>query len=242
MDSGVVLYDYLWPHDHNLINAPLGDAPGVGDLLTDPKLTNVAGGDYTPQATSPAVDNGGPANATTDLLGNPSNRALGPDIGAVERQDQPTAGTNTVQNGGFEQATTLTSTSTPWYSEGSPAYGVDNGTGAAHTGSRDAWISSAQAGVWGAIKQTVTVTPNKRYRLTAWVENSGSIEQGWLGAKTTGGTVVGEVHHGTAPTYGRVVLTPDSGSNSTLVLHSGYYSPTGSAWQRIDDGSPQQLS
>ncbi|MFE7572917.1 hypothetical protein ACFU76_39315, partial [Streptomyces sp. NPDC057539] len=134
--------------------------------------------------------------------------------GPSQRQDQPTAGTNTVQNGGFEQATTLTSTSTPWYSEGSLAYGVDNGTGTAHTGTRNAWISSTQAGVWGAIKQTVTVTPNKRYRLTAWVENSGSIEQGWLGAKTTG-------HHGTAPTCGRVVLTLDSGTSTSATPSLG---------------------
>ncbi|MGW1209056.1 choice-of-anchor Q domain-containing protein [Streptomyces sp. NPDC002499] len=242
MSTGIVLFDYLWPHDHNLINASLGDAPGAGDILAAPKLTDVAGGDYTPQATSPAVDNGGPAAGTTDLLGNPSNRALGPDIGAIERQNQPTAGTSVVQNGGFETATSITGTSTPWYSEGSLAYGVDNGTGTARTGSRNAWIASSASGTWGAVKQTVTVTPNKNYRLTFWVRNSGNIDQGWLGVKTTGGTVISEVEHGTAPAYSRVVLTLNSGSNSTLVLHSGYYSPTGSAWQRIDDVALQPLS
>ncbi|KIF78393.1 hypothetical protein QR77_40750 [Streptomyces sp. 150FB] len=242
MSSGAVLHDHPWPHDHNVIHGTLGDAPGTGDILGAPQLADPADGDYTPDATSPAVDNAGPALDPRDVLGNPSTVGLGPDCGAVERQDTPHAGADILKDGGFEQASSITSTSTPWYSEGASAYGVDSGTGTAHSGSHDAWISSTQANAWGAVKQSVPVTAHTRYRLTVWVQNSGNIEQGWLGAKAPDGTVLSEIEHGAASAYERLVLTVDSGENTTLIVHAGYYAPSGSAWERVDDVSLQALS
>ncbi|WP_446038013.1 choice-of-anchor Q domain-containing protein [Streptomyces sp. SID1121] len=242
LTSGVVLYDYNWPHQHNLVHGALGYSPGVGDLAADPQFTNTSGGDYRPGPTSPAKDNGTAATATTDIYGNNSSVGLGTDIGAVEAQSAPAAGANAVTDGGFEQQTALTATSTPWAGDGSLPYGLDVAQGKAHTGQDNAWISSSGTTDWGGVKQTVGVTAGATYRLTVWVRNSGNIDHAWLGAKTTTGTVVNEISHGTSPGWNRYVLTVKPGTATQLSVYAGYYGPSGvSTWQTVDDVTLQKI-
>ncbi|MFF2522992.1 choice-of-anchor Q domain-containing protein [Streptomyces liangshanensis] len=242
LTSGVVLYDYNWPHHHNLVYGALGYSPGVGDIAADPQFTNTAGGDFRPGPTSPAKDNGTTATAATDIYGNNSTVGLGTDIGAVEAQTAPAAGANAVSDSGFEQQTAITATSTPWLAEGALATGVDVAQGKAHTGSDNAWITSAGQTDWGGVKQIVNVTAGATYRLTVWVKNSGNIDHGWLGAKTTTGTVVNEISYGSSPAWTRYVLTVKPGTATQLSLYAGYYGPSGvSTWQTIDDITLQKI-
>jgi hypothetical protein len=92
MTSGVVLSDYLWPHDHNVIQGTLGDTPGTGDVLADPQFTDRDAGDYRPLPTSPAIDNGGPAAGFTDFYGNPARVGRASDSGAIEVQHRTAGG------------------------------------------------------------------------------------------------------------------------------------------------------
>ncbi|MFC8824145.1 choice-of-anchor Q domain-containing protein [Streptomyces sp. NPDC057137] len=243
LTSGVVLHDYDWPHDHNLVLGTLGYAPGPGDIQADPQFTDTAGGDYRPGPTSPARDNGTAATAATDIYGNNSTVGPGSDIGAVEAQNAPAAGADAVADGGFEQQTAITATSSPWVADGSPQSGVDVAQGTAHTGQDNAWITSTDQTGWGAVKQNVPVVAGATYRLTAWVKNSGNIDHGWLGAKTAQGTVINEISHGGSPDWTRFVLTVKPGTATQLSLYVGYYGPVGqSAWERIDDVTLRRIS
>ena len=236
LTSGVVLSDYLWPHNHNLINGNLGTALGAGDLQADPQFNNAAGGDYTLTATSPAIDNAGPATQPTDLYGNPSSIGQAPDMGAVEYQHPAKSTPSVLSDGGFEQQTTLSATTTPWYSSGPLATGIDIAAGKSHGGQSNAWISSASSATWGAIQQDVAVQPNTTYRLTAWISNANTIQNGWIGARTTAGTVLGEVEHGYAAGYTRVTLAFNTGTATHLTVYSGIYGATsGVTWQQLDD-------
>jgi hypothetical protein len=84
MSGGTVLKDYLWPHDHNVVQGTLGDTPGTGDILADPQFTDRDAGDYRPLPTSPAIDNGGSAAGPTDFYGNPALVGPASDSGAIE--------------------------------------------------------------------------------------------------------------------------------------------------------------
>jgi hypothetical protein len=60
---------------------PAGCSSSVGD---DPLFTNAAGGDFTLQATSPAIDAGADVGLTSDYQGTAVPQGAGPDIGAYE--------------------------------------------------------------------------------------------------------------------------------------------------------------
>ncbi|WP_025156719.1 choice-of-anchor Q domain-containing protein [Leifsonia aquatica] len=234
---------YDFPHDHNLFapSVSLPYALGAGDLIATPAYANAAGRDYRPTQLSPAVDNGAATGVGTDLAGNPLGVGLGTDIGAFELQSSPSStGSTLVSDGGFESQTAITATSTPWWSDGALTYGVDINAGKAHSGQDDGWIATSGTG-WGALRQTVAVTPNTNYRFSVWVRTSAVVNNAWLGAKTTGGAVLGEVRHGQAGAYTRYVVTFNSGANSTAVLHVGLWGAGTGTWEQVDDAWLQQL-
>lgn len=234
---------YNFPHDHNLFtpSVSLSYALGAGDIIATPAYVNAASRDYRPVQSSPAVDNGTTATATTDLAGNPLNVGLGTDMGAFELQTSPSStGTNLVTDGGFETQTSITSSTTPWWSEGTLSYGVDVNAGKSHSGLNNGWIATSGT-AWGALKQTVSVSANTSYRLTVWVRSSSNINNAWLGAKTTSGTVLGEIRHGQAAGYTRYVVTFNSGSNTSVNLHVGLWGAGSGTWEQIDDAWLQQL-
>ena len=91
------------------------------------------------------------------------------------------------------------------------------------------------------MRQTVTVSPNTNYRMTVWLRSSANLNAGWVGAKTLGGTVLGEVSHGQSGTYTRYVVSFNSESSSSIQLHVGLYGAGSNTWEQIDDVTLQQL-
>ncbi|RKR75874.1 choice-of-anchor Q domain-containing protein [Frondihabitans australicus] len=240
---------FNFPHDHNLFSSTVGlgsatgstFAKGPGDLYGDPAFVNESTGDLRLTATSAAIDNGAASTSTTDLFGNPTNVGLGTDIGAAEYQSNPTAGANVVSDGGFESQSTITATTTPWYSVGTHASGVDVNAGKAHTGLNDGW-SSTTGTDWGALEQTVPVTANTTYRMTVWVKSSANDDNAWIGADTTSGTVLNQISHGASSTgYTRYLVSFTSGSNTSVVLHVGFYGQGTTTFEEVDDVSLQSI-
>ncbi|RWR23396.1 hypothetical protein D8Y23_00385 [Microbacterium enclense] len=234
---------FNFPHDHNLFapSVRMSYALGAGDIIAPPAFVDAAARDYRPVQTSPAVDNGTTTASATDVAGNPRGVGLGTDIGAHELQSSPAGlGTNLVSDGGFESQTAIAAGTTPWWSQGSLTYGLDVNAGKSHSGLDNGWIATSGTG-WGALRQTVAVTPNTTYRLTVWVRSSGGVNNAWVGAKTTTDAVIGELRHGRAVDYTRYVVSFDSGPNTTVRLHAGLYGAGGGTWEQIDDVWLQQL-
>jgi len=202
---------------------------------------NQSTGDLRLTSVSAARDNGVASTFGTDLFGNPTNVGLGTDMGAVECQCNTNAGANLLSDGGFETQTSITSTSTPWYSEGTLSYGVDVNAGKAHSGQDDAWISTNGTD-WGGLKQNVAVTANSTYRLTVWVKSSANDDNAWLGVKTTSGTVLNEVGHGASSAgYTRYIVSFNSSSNTTVSVYAGTWGSGTGTFEQIDDVSLQKL-
>jgi hypothetical protein len=233
---------YNFPHDHNLFSpsVSLGYALGAGDLVAAPAFLNSANRNLRLTQTSPAADNGTAAAAATDLDGNGTAVGLGTDMGAFELQSSPGSGTSVLSDGGFETQTSISGTTSPWWSEGSLTYGVDVNAGKAHTGLNNAWIATSGTG-WGALHQTVTVTANSNYRLLVWVRSSSNLNNAWIGAKTVSASVLGEVKHGYAAGHTRYIVTFNSGSNTSIVIHAGLWGAGSGTWEQIDDASLQKL-
>lgn len=235
---------FNFPHDHNLFapSVRLNYALGAGDIIAPPAFVDAAARDYRPVQTSPAVDNGTTTPSATDLAGNPRGVGLGTDMGAHELQASPsTLGIDLVTDGGFETQTAISAGTTPWWSQGGLTYGVDVNAGKAHSGLDNGWIATSGTG-WGALRQTVAVSPNTTYRLIVWVRSSGNVNNAWVGAKTTTETVIGELRHGQAAAgYTRYVVSFNSGANTTIRLHAGLYGAGGGTWEQIDDVWLQQL-
>lgn len=238
---------YAFPHDHNLhygFSDPINASLGNGDIVAPPQFVDLATGDLRLAATSPAIDNGTTAASSTDLWGNATGVGLGHDIGAHEASAGGSGAANLVVDGGFESQTTVTSTSSPWRGEAgaSSAYGIDVAAGKARSGSDNGWVANGGGTEWAALKQTVTVQPSSTYRLTVWVRSSAGIDHAWLGVKSTGGSAISEIRHGSSVgSYSRYVLTFTTGSNTSVVVHSGYWAPGSAAWQQIDDVALQKL-
>lgn len=233
---------FNFPHDHNLFSpsVAIGYALGASDIVADARFVNPASRDLRLTLTSPAVDNGTTATAATDWYGNSTGVGLGVDIGAHEYQTPPAGGTNLAAEPGFETQTSITGSTSPWFSEGALTYGVDVNAGKSHTGLDNGWIAGSSSS-YGAIRQTITVSTNTNYRLVVWVKSSSNLNDGWLGVKTTSGTVLGELRQGQAAAYTRYVVSFNSGSNSTVRLNIGMYGAGSSTWEQIDDIVLQQI-
>ena len=228
--------DYNFPHDHNLYydggNDPLGYTPGVGDTVGDPNF--IGSTDYHLAASSPAIDIGVGLGYNSDLGGAAMPVGAAPDAGAYEFQG--IRASNLLGDPGFEGSSSLTS---PWFTESGGSdgfFGVDAGAGQSRSGANNAWVTTGGPN-WNALKQSVTVAANTDYTLSGWVRNSGNFSAGYFGVKTTGGTVLKEVQHGSVPGYTQYSVNFNSGTNTVVVVHSGYYGPGASSWQQLDDAS-----
>ncbi|MGN9809978.1 choice-of-anchor Q domain-containing protein [Micromonospora sp. BQ11] len=239
MTRSTVFSGHNYPHSNNLFagsSDPIGYGfpPGDGDIVADPRFVNPGNADYHLTAGSPAWDSGVAHTLSgTDLDGTTAPVGAARDIGAYERA-AGTVGGNLVADGGFESQTTLNASSSPWNTEGALAYGVDINAGKSYDGADNGWIWSGSTTNWGAIRQTVAVTQNTNYRMTVHLRDSGTISHGYAGAKTTGGTLLGEVRYGRATAYTRYVINFNSGANTTIRLHIGYWAPGSDAWVQAD--------
>ncbi|MDQ1545181.1 MAG: hypothetical protein QOH69_85 [Actinomycetota bacterium] len=239
-----------FPRDHNVYSSGIGVGAdsthpyslGVGDVLGDAAFVNLASHNLQLTATSAAVDNGTTSASTTDLLGNPVLVGPATDVGAMERQTTVTPGSNVVTDSGFETQTSITATTTPWYSDGALSYGVDVAAGKSHSGSDNGWIASTTATGWGALRHTVPVSSSSTYRMTVYVKNSTNINNAWISAKTASGTVLNQVSHGTSGAgYTRYIVSFATGTNTSVVLYVGYWGPGATAYEQIDDVTLQKI-
>jgi hypothetical protein len=249
-DATAWLSFFNFPRDHNVYSSGIGVgadsthpyALGVGDVVGDPGFVDLTNHNLQLTATSAAVDNGTTSASTTDLLGNPVLVGPATDAGAMERQTTVTPGSNIVTDGGFETQTSITATSSPWYSDGALSYGVDVAAGKAHSGSDNGWIASTTATGWGALRQTVPVAAASTYRMTVYVKNSSNVNNAWISAKTTSGTVLNQIGHGTSGSgYTRYIVSFTTGTNTSVVLYVGYWGPGSSAYEQIDDVTLQKI-
>jgi len=235
--------DFNYPHSNNLFydgsSDPTGYGLGSGDLNAVPQF--VSSSDFRLTGASPAINAGAGLGYTFDLDGNGVPYGGAPDMGAYEYQSAPSSGggsSNLIGNPGFESLSSLDS---PWYTEsgGSGYFGVDAGTGASRSGANNAWIFTS-SNTWQAIKQNVSVSANTDYTLSVWIRNSGNFSGGYFGAKATDGSVLGEATFGAASDYTQYSVSFNSGSNTTVVLHTGYYGPGADSWAQLDDWSLTQ--
>jgi S-formylglutathione hydrolase FrmB len=137
----------------------------------------------------------------------------------------PPANTNVVGNGDFESGGTWTCVGT---------CGLDLGAGLAHAGAGNGW-ARGNAG-WNDLHQTVPVAPNKTYTLRGWVRTSGNNTDGYFGVRTPSGQVVAEQKLGSLPGYALLVVTFNSGNNTSLDVFAGLWA-NGDTWLQLDDVS-----
>ena len=137
----------------------------------------------------------------------------------------PPPGGNVVANGGFESGLA------PWACAGQ--CGRDGG-GFSRTGVGNGWARNTSG--WNDLHQTVAVSPNRTYRVTAWIRTSADNRDGYLGLRTTSGQVVGETRFANLGAYTQVTATVGSGPNTSLVVFAGVWA-SGDTVLQVDDVS-----
>ena len=135
-------------------------------------------------------------------------------------------GTNVVANPGFENG--LAS----WACAG--ICGADQGAGLARTGTGNGWVRNTSG--WNDLHQTVTVSPNRNYRVTGWIRTSANNTDGYFGLRTPLGQVVGEQRFANLSGYTQITVTVNSGPNTNLVVFGGLWA-NGDTWLQLDDVS-----
>jgi S-formylglutathione hydrolase FrmB len=120
----------------------------------------------------------------------------------------------------------------PWACQGQ--CGADHGTGQAHGGTGNGWVRNTSG--WNDLHQTIGVTANRTYTVSAWIRTSANNTDGYFGLRTPGGQVVGEQKFTRLDTYTKVTATVNSGSNTSLVIYAGTWA-NGDTWAQVDDVS-----
>jgi S-formylglutathione hydrolase FrmB len=135
-------------------------------------------------------------------------------------------GTNIVTNPGFENG--LAS----WACAG--ICGADQGAGLSRTGAGNGWVRNTSG--WNDLHQSLTVSPNRTYRVTGWIRTSANNAAGYFGLRTPGGHVVGEQRFASLSGYSQITVTVSSGPNTNLVVFGGLWA-NGDTWLQLDDVS-----
>jgi S-formylglutathione hydrolase FrmB len=129
-----------------------------------------------------------------------------------------------VVNGGFETGLA------PWACNGT--CGTDSGAGLAHTGVGDAWARNTSG--WNDVHQTIPVSANHTYTITAWLRTSTNNTDGYVGLRTVGGQVLGEQHFTRLDGYTKLTVTVNTGANTSAVVYAGLWA-NGDTWLQLDD-------
>jgi S-formylglutathione hydrolase FrmB len=119
----------------------------------------------------------------------------------------------------------------PWACQGN--CGADHGAGLAHAGTGNGWVRNTSG--WNDLHQTIAVTPNHTYTISAWIRTSANNNAGYFGLRTPGGQVAGETTYGRLDAYTKVTTTVNSGSNTSLVVYAGLSANGGDTWAQVDD-------
>jgi hypothetical protein len=150
-------------------------------------------------------------------------------------------GGNLIQDPGFEASTSLA----PYWNvdNGPGGAGVDNNWLHARSGNHAAYLSD-QSGTqkFVDLSQTVAVTPNTNYTLTAWID-ANNITAGLMGVRSTAGRDIdvrtiadgdpGPQTHRTD--YRRYSVMFNSGSQNSVVIFAGYVTPGSPSFLNVDD-------
>jgi S-formylglutathione hydrolase FrmB len=152
------------------------------------------------------------------------NDALPRMLGVLQTPSPPPPGADAVVNGGFENG------QAPWACAG--ICGADNGLGLARTGAGNGWVRNTTG--WNDLHQTIAVSPNRTYRITAWIRSSANNANGYVGLRTTSGQVVGEQRFGYLNGYTQITVQANTGSNTSLVVFAGLWA-NGDTWLQLDD-------
>ncbi len=134
---------------------------------------------------------------------------------------------NAVVDGGFESPGLG-----PWACSGT--CGADHGAGLSRTGTGNGWARNTSG--WNDVHQTITVTPNRTYTITAWIRTSANNTSGYFGLRTTGGQVIGEQQFGRLDNYTKLTVTVNPGAQTSVVIYAGLW-PSGDTWLQLDDVS-----
>jgi S-formylglutathione hydrolase FrmB len=138
----------------------------------------------------------------------------------------PPPPTNPVVNGGFENGLS------PWACTGN--CGADTGTGLARTGTGNGWVRNTSG--WNDVHQTIAVSANRTYTITAWVRTSTNNTDGYFGLRTTGGQVLGEQRFGRLDGYTQLSVAVNTGTQTSVVVYGGLWA-NGDTWLQIDDAA-----
>jgi S-formylglutathione hydrolase FrmB len=129
-----------------------------------------------------------------------------------------------VVNGGFETGLA------PWACTAN--CGTDAGAGLAHTGSGNGWVRNTSG--WNDVHQTIAVTPNRTYTITAWLRTSANNTDGYVGLRTASGQVLGEQRFTRLDGYTKLTVTVSTGASSSVVVYAGLWA-NGDTWLQVDD-------
>ena len=219
MDSAQRLHDAMnaagLPHFYWMYGRPGPSAPFGCDGGHNFGCWNFALNDAVPRMMTVLQGSGGSPTTTTA----PS---------ATTTTTTAPSGGNLAGNPGFENPSNA-----PWVCGGQ--CGVDRGAGLARTGTNNGWVRNSNF-AFNDIHQTLAVTPNANYTVTAWIRTSSNNNSGYLGLRTTAGTVVGERQFAALGAYTLQTVTVNSGANSSLDLYAGLWT-YGDTWLQVDDVS-----
>lgn len=109
--------------------------------------------------------------------------------------------------------------------------GVDESAGLSESGPNNAWVRSDTG--WNDLHQIIDVVPNRSYTITGWLRTSPAMN-GYFGARTEDGTVIGEQHFAALGDYTQLTVTVNSGPNHELVVYGGFWAD-GDTYLQLDN-------
>jgi hypothetical protein len=198
-------------HNFGCWNFALNDAmPRMLSVLQAPTAPSTTSTTAAPTTTTTA-----PASTTTSTA----------PVSTTTTTTAPPA--NAVADPGFESAGLG-----PWACSGN--CGADHGAGLSHTGTGNGWVRNTSG--WNDVHQTITVTPNRTYTLTAWIRTSSNNASGYFGMRTTGGQVITEQQFGNLGAYTKLTVSVNPGAQTSVVVYAGLWA-SGDTWLQLDDVS-----
>ncbi|HVR82749.1 MAG TPA: RICIN domain-containing protein [Planctomycetota bacterium] len=140
---------------------------------------------------------------------------------------------NLIQDPAYQSQSVAGPLVAPWSSTGPAAGGFDH---QGMNGSMCAFIYQfGVGGAWSAITQTVAVSPNTNYTLTAMIQTSSPFSGGSLGVQTPdGSTVLAQQSFGEQDNYTPVTVSFNSGSTTMLTVFAGF---SGDGWIQVNNWS-----
>jgi hypothetical protein len=176
-----------------------------------------------PTAPSTTTTTAAPTTTTTTAPGSTTTTTTAP----VSTTTTTAPPANAVADGGFESAGLG-----PWACSGT--CGADHGAGLSHTGTGNGWARNTSG--WNDVHQSITVTPNRSYILTAWIRTSANNASGYFGMRTTSGQVLGEQQFGRFDNYTKLTVNVNPGAQTSVVVYAGLWA-SGDTWLQVDDVS-----